>query len=168
MSKIPSERNGDSRFSLAVNLYDLQRVDPFVRSMMKLREKLNIDPSCLVKVDKDRADEVGILFVCDLLTAATICDVIRGHDRKASEYPTRVYLRKSTSSWKKLGNSEVLTVVKDNTRQSDGNSTNSSSVVVLNPKIFKTRKSSKLERTGSSLAPPKFAKIEMLNDDLLE
>lgn len=166
MTKIPDERDGDSRFSLAINLYDIQRVDPFIRSMMKLGEKLNKDPSEIIRVDENRPDERGVVFVCDLLSAALLCDIIREHDKKSSEDPTRVYLRKGKGVWRKLASSEVLTVTRKNNGQVDGNS--SDSLAVLNPKIFKSQKSSKLERAGPSPSPPKFGKIETLDDALFE
>lgn len=92
------------RERLAINLFDLDRINLTIRGML-LADKL--DASRAIPMDRDRGDERAVEFSCDLLTAATVCDTIRSHDRKAGEAPTRVYLWRG--SWSKLGGSVVLT-----------------------------------------------------------
>ena len=103
---------------LAVNLFDLDRVQPTIRELM-LGGKL--DTSQAIQMDKDRMDEAGVVFSCDLLTAACICDTIRSHDRVAGLYPTRVYVCKR--SWSKVPGTVALAKVEDQ-------------VLKLNPEVF--------------------------------
>lgn len=82
---------------LAVNLYDLDRVDPLIRGEL-LADKLAPLP---IKVDANRDDEVAVEFSCDLLTAAVICDILRGHDREGGDNPTRIYIKRD-ARWLKV------------------------------------------------------------------
>lgn len=116
MPKLPDPPQNGQR--LAVNLCDLDRVDSSIRGML-LSGKLNLQ--ALIRMDRDRPDETAVAFSCDLLTAATCCDVLRGHDLRAGDYPTRVYLFRQ--SWSKLPGSTVLTLVNDGK-------------VFLNPEVF--------------------------------
>ena len=93
---------------LAVNLFDLDRIDPTIRSML-LGGKVDLTA---IRVDKDRGDEVAVAFTCDLLSAACICDTLRSHDKRAGDYPTRVYLFKRTA-WSRVPGSITLATVKD-------------------------------------------------------
>jgi hypothetical protein len=102
-----------------VNLADLDRVEPLVRGSM-LHGKLDLAGAVLV--DRNRPDENAVAFTCSLLTAASICDILRGHDKKAGDAPTRVYINRGRG-WARLPGGAVLSVVRN------GN-------VVLNPDVF--------------------------------
>ncbi len=104
---VPSEQKKDGE-RLAVNLFDLDRIDPTIRSML-LGDKVDLTA---IRVDKDRGDEVAVAFTCDLLSAACICDTLRSHDKRAGDYPTRVYLFKRTA-WSRVPGSIMLATVKD-------------------------------------------------------
>jgi hypothetical protein len=117
----------DRRESLAVNLFDLDRVDPTVRQIL-LAGKLDL--TRVIRINPDRPDETAVAFTCDLLTAACICDVIRTHDRAAGDHPCRVYLRRS-KAWERLPGAAVLSVLDDGK-------------AVLNPDLF-----------GSPVEPPR-------------
>lgn len=94
---------------LAINLYDLDRLLPFVRETL-LGGKLDLKGGA-IWVDRSRPDETAVAFACSLETAGAICDVIRSHDREAGDYPTRVYVFRR--SWTKLPTDAVLTVMAD-------------------------------------------------------
>ena len=50
----------------------------------------------------ERADEAAVEFTCDLLRAACLVDVMREHDRRPQDYPTRAYLAKAgKTAWAK-------------------------------------------------------------------
>src|SRR5258708_5913057 len=78
---------------LAINLVDLDRIEPVVRSIL-ISPYVNKNPADIVKADRDRMDEMAVIFTCHLLQAACICDTIRNKDRAAGQYPTRIYLQK--------------------------------------------------------------------------
>ncbi|SRR6266404_4623602 len=102
--------NGHARKEqLAINVFDLTRIDETIRAML-LGGKLDLDPEHAIKVDPGRMDETAVTFVCDLLTAASASDVIRGRDREAGDHPTRVYLRR-IKAWERLPVAAVLTRV---------------------------------------------------------
>lgn len=113
------------RERLGVNLFDLERIDPFVRSQMRLSDRLDLGAP--VWVDRNRPDEHAVAFKCDFLTAALLCDVIRHRDRQAGVYPTRVYLFRE--AWSKLPSTAVLTVVVRGTSGVER--------CVLNPELLK-------------------------------
>lgn len=97
---------------LAVNLYDItntNRLPDSIRQMLLLDK---LDLSTPIRTDPERLDEAAVAFNCDLLSAACIIDVLRSHDRKAGDYPTRAYLRRA-SAWNKLPGHAVLTEVVD-------------------------------------------------------
>ncbi len=111
----------DRKERLAINLIDLDRVDSMIRHML-LGGKLDLSHKNVIQVDKDRFDETGVVFTCDLLTAACVCDTIRTHDKNAGDYPTRVYLFRARA-WSKVSGATLLSVVEDG-------------VVILNPEVF--------------------------------
>lgn len=113
------------REKIAINLFDLTRVPKHIRILL-LTETDGHSPrigNTAIRMSKERLDEAGVEFVCDLLTAACICDSIRQADRRAGEYPCRVYLKKA-SAWTKLAHGDVLTKVSKGGK------------VYLNPKLF--------------------------------
>lgn len=104
--------------ALAINLLDLERVHPTVRESL-LGHGLFLLHQRPVLMDRERMmDETGLAFACPLLQAAAICDLIRDHDRKAGDTPTRVYLRR-VRAWEKVS-AEVSLMQGDR----------------LNPKVF--------------------------------
>jgi hypothetical protein len=105
MPKIDRPGLPDSGPALAVNIYDLGRVDLQVRQVM-LMGRIHFDP---IRFDDDKLDEVGVAFSCSLLEAAVIGDTIRVLDRQAGDPPARLYLRKETT-WRKLPADAVLVV----------------------------------------------------------
>lgn len=93
---------------LAINLFDLTRLDPLVRLNLALAAQLDAAAGP-IRVDKDQPDETAVAFKCNLLRAAALCDVIRNHDRKVGDPPTRVYLKRQV--WARLPGATTLTVV---------------------------------------------------------
>lgn len=94
----------ERREKLAVLLADLDRVAPSLRTGL-LGGKLDLKTAVRV------ADEVAaVMFTCDLLTAAAVCDLLRSEDRRCGNPPTAVYVRRDRA-WAKLPGSAVLTVV---------------------------------------------------------
>lgn len=104
---------------LAINFLDLDRNPPLIIGLL-LGDK--IDKTTPIVMDKSRFDEAGVVFTCDLETAACVCDTIRTKDRNEKRYPTRVYLRRH-EAWRKLAGADVLALVEGDK-------------VVLNPKVF--------------------------------
>jgi hypothetical protein len=89
---------------LAVNLYDLGRLDPVFRQRV-LGGRLNVD--CPVWVDRNREDEQALEFVCPLLEAALAIDIIRSQDRKTGEAATRAYVFRE--AWSRISGRMTLT-----------------------------------------------------------
>lgn len=121
MPKIVEEDIQINGFGIAINLIDLDRVDQLVRQLL-LAGKLDLSRDAVIQTDKDHFDEMAVRFTCDALTAACVCDTIRNHDRRAGDYPTRVYVRKAVAWVKVAGNEHLSIVVGDK--------------VLLNPKVF--------------------------------
>lgn len=105
--------------ALALNIADALRIADTVRQILLVGK---LDQTQVIMTDKKRPDEAAALFTCDLLTAACICDTIRDLDRRAKEYTTRVYIRRTTV-WEKLPRDIQLSVVIGDD-------------LVLNPQIF--------------------------------
>ena len=105
MIEIPQD---DRREKLAVSLVDLDRVAPALRAGL-LGGKLDL--SRAIRVGQDRTEDVpAVVFSCDLLTAATVCDILRSHDRQHGDPPTGLYICKDRA-WVRVTNDTVLTVV---------------------------------------------------------
>lgn len=119
---------GRRRERLAINLFDLERIEPHVRRLLRLGELLGREP---IRVDAERPDEVGVEFACDLLQAACLCDVLRLGDRNGGRYPTRVYLHRERA-WTRLPGHAVLSVVDPR----DADRTGRPEPVLLNPQWF--------------------------------
>lgn len=97
---------GDEGLALAINLIDLERVPPQVREELFGHGLFHLHPRP-IWIDKEVMDETGLAFACSLLQAASTCDILREHDRKAGHTPTRVYLRK-VKAWQKLSGDAIL------------------------------------------------------------
>lgn len=100
----------ERRERLAINLYDLSRLEPTIRTML-LGGRLDLSRESVVRVDLERPDETAVPFTCPLEQAAACCDVIRGHDRRSGEPPTRVYLnRLGNGSWERISGGAILVI----------------------------------------------------------
>lgn len=118
-SKMTIYRSED-KVEIAINLFDLDRLDQRLRSQL-LAGRLDLKRP--IVMDKNLEDEVAVAFCCNILAAACICDSIRAHDRRAEDSPTRVYIRR-TGNWTKVAREAQLTIVIDDRS-------------ILNPKLFK-------------------------------
>jgi hypothetical protein len=120
---------------LAVNIFDLDRLSPLVRGkLFRDGEGDRIDLTHAVRVGPEK-DEAAVVFTCPLLTAATVCDILRSNDRKFNqeirerglkgheERQTRVYLFRGRS-WVPVPRDVILT------RQTPDKQ------VILNPNVF--------------------------------
>lgn len=105
---------------LAINVFDLQRLAPAARASL-LKGKMD-EQAGTVRPDGGDVDEVGVMFRCGLLTAATVCEIVRGYDRKAGDRPARVYVRRA-GRWSRLAADAALTL-------------QSSAGLILNPALF--------------------------------
>lgn len=129
-SELNTKINGQPRYRLAINVHDPDRLDDVTRQSL-LGPVSFVRP--LIWVDKNVEDEQALEFACDLLTAATVCDVIRMHDKKAGDVPCRVYVMRqrharqldavNPSTWVKLPADALLTII-------------SGGRCILNPKLF--------------------------------
>ncbi len=95
---------------LCLHLSDLDRIDPLVRGML-LKDKVDLERGP-IRVDPSKVDAAGVGFLCDTLTAAILCDVIRSNDRKLRQPVTRVYLKRA-DAWAQLSSDLVLTEVEN-------------------------------------------------------
>lgn len=94
---------------LAVALADLDRVDPELRGPL-LAGRLDLTTAIRVGADRAIEDTPVVMFTCDLLTAATVCDILRSNDRKLGDQPTRLYIHRG-QSWSRVNFNEILTVL---------------------------------------------------------
>jgi hypothetical protein len=114
MPKIPDEiqqpqAHGSTCFSqekLALNVLDVDRI-PLTNRQKLLGGKLDLTQA--IWIDTRRVDKSAVVFTCALLEAACICDTIRNIDRRANDYPTRVYVLRE--SWTQLPGHVTLTRV---------------------------------------------------------
>lgn len=95
---------------LAINLFDLKRLDPAARA--KLFPKGVLDLAAVLNVEPGKKDGRAVAFACEMVKAAVILDVTRSNDRKLGLPETRAYLRRG-KVWVKLPADAVLTVVRD-------------------------------------------------------
>lgn len=121
-------RASERREGLAVNLFDVtERIQDDELRQRLLKGKLDTRRESLIEAkSRDKLRETGAVFTCDLLTAALTCDLIRNNDRKAGDYPTRVYVRYATV-WERVTAAVVLTEVVGGK-------------VILNPEVFPPQK----------------------------
>lgn len=106
---------------LAVNLFDLDQLDSAIKGKLLAGK---VDTRNPLRTDWDRKnidDEVALIFTCDLLEAALICDIIRNLNRKVNDRPTRLYIKRK--EWSRIPSGIILTI-------KDLNGTR------LNPKVF--------------------------------
>lgn len=113
---------------LAISLLDLDRLAPTIYTNMivpnVIKKSIQVGP---------KVEEVAVEFCCPLLNAAVICDNLRSDDRKAGDYPTRIYVNYG-DRWVKIGDNDVLTLVSSFLY---GNGTGPHNSVRLNPAVFK-------------------------------
>lgn len=125
-----SQENGRKE-RLAINLADLDRLDPEVRvSLFGGR----LDPSAPIRLDgygdvpeEERVGRVAIPLVGPLLAAACACDALRSQDRQSGLPVTRVYLCRTTT-WNRLTFDDQLADIVD-----DGQG---GLKAVLSPRLF--------------------------------
>ncbi len=102
------EKLEERKERLAVALSDLERLAEQMRLKLLVGR---LDLSQAIKVgDKDEVP--AVVFSCDLLTAATICDMLRSYDRAHNDPATRIYINRALA-WSKLADNVVLTLLID-------------------------------------------------------
>lgn len=104
---------------IAVNLADVGRIVPLLRAKL-FSGKLDAE-SGVIRTDSARPEEAAVAFSCGLVVAASVCDIIRAHDRKAGDPPTRCYVFRKV--WSRVPSHVLLSVL------SDGKT-------ILNPALF--------------------------------
>jgi hypothetical protein len=106
---------------LAINLFDLDKLETTLRLFVTGGK---LDFKRPVRVGEAVA-ETAIPFSCELLEAATACDVLQGELRKVKLDPVRVYLLKAAfeANWVKLPVATQFTLIHGNE-------------VILNPQVF--------------------------------
>lgn len=97
---------GDEGLALAINLFDLERLDPMVREQLFGHGLFHLHPRP-IWMDKEVMEETGLAFACQLLQASAICDFLREKDRKDGRTVTRVYLRR-VRAWTRLPSDVIL------------------------------------------------------------
>lgn len=98
---------------LAINVDDIQRLSPENRRSLlggRLRFTDGREDQW-VRVKVGNRTEAAVEFSCNLLEAATVCDVIRDRDRGIGDEPTRVYVMRR-DAWDRLPSATALTVVR--------------------------------------------------------
>lgn len=114
-------REKEPQMNLAICEEDLERIDPIVRANT-LKHRLDLEHPFRVF---SNSNEIGVVFVCRLLDAAIICDIIRSEDRKGGDIETRIYIQEEGRQWQRVGKSAVFAVTVGGK-------------LVLNPKLFQT------------------------------
>src|SRR5689334_12692401 len=87
-------RERPRREGLAVNLYDLLRVDESYRDRL-LAGLLDLDNP--IYLDRTNGDEVALELRGDLFDLATRCDLLRADDAAHGRSPCRLYVRRGAS-----------------------------------------------------------------------
>lgn len=98
-------------------------MSPSLSKMIGIADLVDMNPANVVKITTEKKVEAAIVFICPLLHAALVCDIIRKHDRKVEAKPTRVYIRKARV-WNRVSSTALLTVAKETDAQ-------------LNPEVFR-------------------------------
>src|SRR5262245_17580199 len=68
---------------VAINLYDLDHINPYIRTIA-LGGKLDLSETIYIGGRDDLPDEWAVVFSCDLRTAACLCDILRKEAREES------------------------------------------------------------------------------------
>lgn len=101
---------------LAINLADLDRLDPEVRARL-FGGRLDLTAPIRLEgyhdvAEEERVERVAIPLVGTLLAAACACDALRSQDRQSGSPVTRVYLNRG-SSWNRLTSDDQLADIVD-------------------------------------------------------
>jgi len=109
----PSQPNQDQQPSeptlgLALGLLDLQRLTVDLKKRL-LGGRLDLTHPVWINRDKK---QVGVRLACDLLTAATVCDVLNNELRKVDDTYVDVYLLRD-GAWRQVSPRLTLTVIVD-------------------------------------------------------
>lgn len=94
---------------LAINLFDLQHLHPFIHGM--LTERFDGRKESLIWVDRSRMDETAVPLLGPLLDTACLVDILRAEASKFGN-ECRAYLCRARA-WVRLPASAVLTVVEN-------------------------------------------------------
>lgn len=100
-------------FTLAIALEDLARVPAEKRTSM-FHARLDFN-NPIGHVGEARNESVPALeFICPLLEAATIIDILRAWDAKANDKPTRAFVRAQRvgAAWRKIPGNAALTLMR--------------------------------------------------------
>lgn len=126
-SPLPGHDDRTPTTRVAVNMFDIDRVDPLTRQII-LGGRLNLDHAVLAG-DQRRSspNDVGLEFTCDLVTAATMIHALRNMDAKHGRSATRAYKcddpKSPSERWHRL-HADVPTIVIIDNR------------CTLNPEVF--------------------------------
>jgi hypothetical protein len=109
---------------LAIALDDLDRIHPSIKGGLLGAGYCKVDLGNIFRVGEGRVKggRAMVAFRCSLLEAATICDIVRSHDRKVGDPETFVYMKRG-EEWCQVFGTKTLTVVADGK-------------VALNPEVF--------------------------------
>jgi hypothetical protein len=104
----PPSDAGEREEQLAVNLWDLDRIDGDTRREL-LGGRLAPGAAPIDLRDRFGAEDVAVVLACPLLEAAIVCDLLRNADRALNDSPTRVYILAPGRPWARLPGTAVLT-----------------------------------------------------------
>jgi hypothetical protein len=91
------------RERLAISLVDIPRVDPALLSG-------RLDMTTLVRAGNSREGDPSVMFSCELLLAAVICDLIRSRNRETGEPTIGIYVCRAGEVWQRARDRDVFTV----------------------------------------------------------
>lgn len=108
MPPVPTKPQPSRPERIAVNLKDLDRVNPSLRAQL-LKGRLDLTRAVS---PGDDVKDAAVAFSCDLLTAACVVDTLRSHDRDVGDPPTRACVQRAPGlGWTKLPGELQLTKV---------------------------------------------------------
>lgn len=93
---------------LAISLFDLDYISPMLRTKL-LSGRLDLRRENVIRANGESIMETGIPFTCELLLAATACDMIRSENRREGDRIVRVYLNRG-NGWVKVSSNTILTI----------------------------------------------------------
>ena len=105
-------------FKLAINMIDLERLTEDEVGRKLLSGRLDLQSPILPNqvtimvsgVQCGDPNETALPFMCELLAAARIVDMVRARDTHNGDSPTRVYIqRKRKGPWERLSGTAALT-----------------------------------------------------------